>query len=426
MRKKVILIITILLTTLSMSGQQQIKVVSDATGSRLTIDGTPFFLKGMNWDYFPIGTNYAYSLWRQPDKVIRAALDREMTLLKQMGVNVIRQYNTIPPRWVRYIYERYGIYTMINHSFGRYGLVVNGTDYSNTDYCKEDIIAGLLKEAEEFVNTYKDTPGVLLYLLGNENNYGLFWGGAETEDIPVDNARRSSSTTQACCLYELFNEAARRIKTIDPSRPVAICNGDLLYIDIIAEVCKDVDILGVNSYRGDSFDVLFKDVKEKYGKPVMFTEFGADAFNAVTKQEAQREQAEVLLNNWQEIYLNAAGMGRCDNCIGGFTFQFSDGWWKCGQDKNLDIHDTHASWVNGGYKFDYVKGENNMNEEWFGICAKGKPNRKGLYKLYPRIAYKALGAIHTIDLYQTTPTELQQKFEEVKEFRSSGVQEFRR
>ena len=40
------------------------------------------------------------------------------------------------------------------------------------------------------------------------------------------------------------------------------------------------------------------------------------------------------------------------------------------QEENLDVHDTNASWLNGGYP-DFVAGENNMNEEWFGIAAKG-------------------------------------------------------
>jgi hypothetical protein len=30
--------------------------------------------------------------------------------------------------------------------------------------------------------------------------------------------------------------------------------------------------------------------------------------------------------------------------------------------------------------------DNNMNEEWFGICAKGPTNARGLYDLYPRAA----------------------------------------
>ena len=98
----------------------------------------------MNWDYFPIGTNWAYSLWEQPDDIIRAALANEMPLLREMGVNVIRQYNTIPPRWIQYIYEQHGIYTMINHSFGRYGLTVNGIDYSRTDYSRDEVREALL------------------------------------------------------------------------------------------------------------------------------------------------------------------------------------------------------------------------------------------------------------------------------------------
>jgi hypothetical protein len=40
--------------------------------------------------------------------------------------------------------------------------------------------------------------------------------------------------------------------------------------------------------------------------------------------------------------------------------------------KNLDIHDNNASWFNGGYALDVQGTDNNMNEEWFGICAKGQ------------------------------------------------------
>ncbi len=46
--------------------------------------------------------------------------------------------------------------------------------------------------------------------------------------------------------------------------------------------------------------------------------------------------------------------------------------------------------ANGGYSIDLEPGENNMNEEWFGICAKGPTNERGLYDLYPRAAYYAL------------------------------------
>jgi hypothetical protein len=44
------------------------------------------------------------------------------------------QYTGIPAKWIEYIYENYGIYTMLNHTFGRYGLTINGVWVLNTEY----------------------------------------------------------------------------------------------------------------------------------------------------------------------------------------------------------------------------------------------------------------------------------------------------
>lgn len=400
--KKIIQIFLLVLFSVQVLAQQQkITILNDKSGTKLIVNGKPFMVNGMNWDYFPIGTNYSYSLWSQSDDIIKAALDQEMPLLKNMGVNAIRQHIDITPKWIQYIYEKYGIYTMLYDSFGRYGLTVDGVWVPNTDYSDPRTRAVLLEEAKRLVNVYNNTPGLLLYLLGNENNYGLFWQGAETEDIPIENRK---STIQAVHLYKVFNDAAVEMKKLGASCPIAICNGDLLFLDIISKECKDIDILGINCYRGESFGDLFSRVKNEYGKPVLFTEFGSDAYNAVTQKEAQKEQADILLKNWAEIYLNAAGVGNSGNSLGGFTFQFSDGWWKFMQNSNLDVHDTNASWANGGYLFDYLKGANNMNEEWFGICAKGKPDSRGIYEVYPRAAYYVLKDVHRINPYATNTT----------------------
>jgi len=198
----------------------------------------------------------------------------------------------------------------------------------------------------------------------------------------------------------VFNEAALAMKGIDDSRPVAMCNGDLLFMDIIVEECQGVDIFGANVYRGLSFGDLFDRVRDEFGKPVLFTEFGGDAFHALEEREDQQSQALYDLANWQDIYENAAGLGRAGNAIGGFTFQFTDGWWKFGQTNNLDVHDTNASWANGGYSKDYVEGQNNMNEEWFGICGKGETTDEGFYELQPRAAYYALKEAHKLNPYQ--------------------------
>lgn len=395
--KKLILLQILLFFSLSLFAQaNRVTTEKKEDGWRLLVNGTPLMINGMNWDYFPVGTNYSFSLWNQSDDFIQKALDDEMSLLRNMHVNTIRVYTGIQPKWIRYIYENYGIYTMLNHSFGRYGLTLDGAWAPNTDYSDPRVRELLLKEIRQLAQEYKDTPGLLFYLLGNENNYGLFWSGAETEDIPMEDRE---STHRAEHMYKLFNEAAVAMKAIDSNHPVSICNGDLLFLDIINRECKDVDIFGINVYRGISFTDLFDRARNEYGKPVVLTEFGTDAFNALTKEEAQKEQALYNLANWKEIYENAAGIGNAGNAIGGFTFQFSDGWWKFGQTKSLDIHDAHASWVNGGYLFDYAPGENNMNEEWFGICAKGPTNAKGFYTLYPRASYYTLKEAHQLNPY---------------------------
>ena len=373
------------------SQTEKIAIQKNDTEHSITIDGKNFIINGMNWDYFPIGTNYSYSLWNQTDAFIQQALDDEMGLLQNMGVNTIRVYSGIPKKWIEYIHSKFGIYTMLNHSFGRYGLTIDGVWKPNTEYSDSKTKKLLLNEVTQMAKEYKDTKGLLMFLLGNENNYGLFWDGAETENIPIKDRK---STVRARSLYKLFNEAVVSMKVIDTNHPMAICNGDLLFLDIIAEECKDVDVLGTNVYRGVSFGDLFERVKKEYGKPVLFTEFGSDAFNTLTNQEDQNAQAFYLKGNWNEIYNNASGMGKAGNAIGGFTFQFSDGWWKYGQTSNLDLHDNNASWSNGGYQKDFIEGENNMNEEWFGICAKGPTNEKGFYQLYPRAAYYVLKEIH--------------------------------
>lgn len=387
-----------------------VKVNSTKSGFTINVEGKDRVIKGMNWDYFPVGKNYDFVLWNQSEDFIKLALESEMLLLKKMGVNAIRVYTGMPKKWIEYIHNRFGIYTMLNHSFGRYGVTVNGNWVSNTDYANPEVREILLKEVKQLASDYKDTKGLLLFLLGNENNFGLFWEGAETENVPTEDKK---STLRAIAMYRLFNDASIAIKEIDSSHPVAICNGDLLFLEQIAKECPNVDILGINVYRGNSFGDLFERVKKEYGKPVLLTEFGSDAFDAVASKEDQESQAAILKDNWKEIYDNVAGLGKSENCLGGFTFQFSDGWWKTGQTINMDVHDVTASWSNGGYAFDYEKGKNNMNEEWFGICAKKASNDNEVYELKPRQAYYVLQKIHKLDPYGSSLPKLHKRIDKI-------------
>lgn len=375
-----------------------IRVVTDEAGARLQVGGRDFMVYGMNWDYIPIGENYAYDFWHQPDDMIESALGREMPLLKSMGVNAIRQYVGIPPRWVQHVYERYGIYTVLNHPVARYGYTLDGAWIPTVDYSDPRLRAAVKAEVLGLVDQFKGTPGMLMWLLGNENNYGLSWSSFEIEALPEG----ERDTARARYLYSLFGEIIDGIKARDTTRPVAIANGDVQYIDLIAEECKGLDVFGTNVYRGISARDLFQVVHDKLGVPVLFTEFGADAWNAREMREDQVAQARYLVGQWKEIYEQSSGKGGVGNAIGGLIFQWSDGWWKYGQESRLDVHDTHASWPNGGYVEDFVEGDFNMNEEWWGICAKGPADGRGLYDLYPRAAYYALRAAFRLPAYASS------------------------
>jgi hypothetical protein len=395
----------------------KVSVFNSEKGMKLVVNGEDFIVNGINWDYVPIGYNVLDAkFWEKSDAIIKAGLDQEMPLWQNMGVNAIRTYIGMPPKWITYIYKNFGIYTMINHQFGAYGTTINGVYNPKTQYSDPKVRKHLIEEAVGMVNLYKDTPGLLLFMLGNENNYHLTWEGSETDEGIVINDNDQAKRNEARAMYKTFNDATLAMKAIDKSHPIGICNGDLLYLDIVAEQCKDIDIYGTNMYRGVSFSDAFSRVRKEFNKPILFTEFGSDAFNAKDNKEDQLMQAHYMLSNWKEIYENAYGLGKAQNSIGGFTFQSSDGWFKAGFDdrKNADVHDSKASWSSNGYNLDQAKsGDKNMNEEWFGIAAKGPTDIRGLYTLYPRASYYALKQAHQLNVFETTPITVQNYFKNI-------------
>ena len=175
--------------------------VSDLEGVKLHVDGKDIMVFGMNWGYMPIGENYMYELWKQPEDFIIEVLADEMPLLQAMGVNVIRQYVGIPPKWVKYIYETYGIYTVVNHPMARYGYTLGGVWIPNVDYADPKLRSALVAEISALVAEFKDTPGLLMWLLGNENNYGLHWTSFETEAFPRGAARQRARPSTVLALW---------------------------------------------------------------------------------------------------------------------------------------------------------------------------------------------------------------------------------
>jgi beta-galactosidase len=384
-----------------------VTVHRDDQGFTLQVDGTDTMLVGMNWDYLPVGENYRYDFWRQSDAFIETALRKEMGLLQQMGVNAIRQYPGIPPRWVEWIHDNYGIYTLINPLVGRYGTTVEGRFIPQTPYGDPAVRAQLTADTVAVAKEYVNTRGVIGYMLGNESNYGLEWNSFEIQALPAE--QRQNAKAEA--LYSLFGEIIDQIHAVDPHHPVSICNGDLQYLDLIAKLAPNLDILAANVYRGRSSRDLFERVRTELDLPFYYSEFGADAYDARAGQEDDLTQASYLRDQWEELYLESHGKGKSGVSIGGFVFQWADGWWKHQQEINLDIHDNTATWPNAAFP-DFVEGQNNMNEEWFGIAAKTPPAPGGAYDVQPRAAYWLLKDALALDPYaaDTTPERIREHF----------------
>ncbi|HKJ90049.1 MAG TPA: glycoside hydrolase family 2 TIM barrel-domain containing protein, partial [Oceanipulchritudo sp.] len=394
-------LIVLFFSTVAFAKPNVVDTFHDEYGWKLKVDGRDFYVKGVVWGYTPRGENYKYNFWNQPRDFIKKVIDHDFQLMEQAGVNAIRAFSNMPPEWITYVYEKYGIMTAVNPLMGRYGATVGAVFRERTDYSDELTRRTLKAEVLEIVRKYKDVPGVLMFALGNESNYGLSWSSFEIEDLPEG----EQDVERAKYLYSLFAETIEAGKEIDPNHPFTIVNGDIQYLELINRYGADWDLLGVNVYRGISFTDLWERVHEGLGLPVLFFEFGSDAFNARDFAEDQAAQANYLRGQWQEMYRNSYGHGH-GNSIGGFVFQWRDEWWKTRQDENLDVHDRNASWENGGYKFDHVDGLDNMNEEWFGITRLGDLNREGFFPAEPRMAYDVLTEVWKVDPYESTKTEI--------------------
>jgi beta-galactosidase len=381
----------------------------DENGWKLLVNGEDYYIKGVVWGYTPRGENYTYNLWGESDEFIRKVLDYDFGLMKQANVNTVRSFAMIPPKWVTYIFKEHGIRTVINPLMGRYGYNVGGRWVPNTDYSDELTRATLKADTLALVEKYKNVPGVLMFAFGNESNYGLSWSSFEIENLPVG----EQDTAKARHLYSLFNEVITSGKKIAPNHPFTIVNGDIQYIDLIAELVPSLDVLGSNVYRGTSFTDLWAQVEAKLDLPVVFFEFGSDAYNAREGREDQLAQATILKEQWQEMYNKSWGNGEEGSSIGGFVFEWRDEWWKYLQEENLHIQDTNASWSNQAYMFDWAPGKNNMNEEWFGITALGTPNADGVYTARPRMAYDVLSEIWSIDPYQYKKAAINQSINNI-------------
>ena len=357
-------------------------------GSRfqLIVNDNPYIIKGMVYSPVPIGKNHAYDFWSDPAKPHL----HDGRLMKEMGVNTIRVYKPgidqeKTKEAIRDLYGKFGIRTAMGHWLGFWDFP-NYADPSFREKIKKDVL--------DMVNTYKDEKGILLWILGNENNVSFSYGPQTlnlwtTPEIEAMEDPYLKRQARARIYYSFVNEVAQAVHEIDPNHPVVLANAELTDIDVAGEVTPDIDILGCSIYRGKSFGSFFRGVADKFKRPVVITEFGCDRYNAFLNEEDEGVQAEFIEAEWKEIERNTFEGNGVGNSLGCFVFEWTDEWWKFDENNaaNWYVHDTAASWSNGAYYFDIKAPQNmNINEEWWGVCAMEKRD-KGPDKRKPTKAY---------------------------------------
>src|SRR3989338_993818 len=336
---------------------------------QLTLNDEPYIIKGVCYNPVPIGKGSDYDLFT--DKKEPWRIDGK--LMQDMNANAVFIYKPGDNlKRVNYVIENlfkvYGIRTVLGFKLGLW-------EFPPVDYADQEDRKRITGEVMRIVKSLKNNPGILIWVLGIENNFSF------------------DSKEKAVIYYSFVNDIAKQIKRIDKSHPVALGNAETIYLAEAKSSTPDIDILASISYRGKSFGSLWREVEEKFGKPLVLIEFGCDSYDAFRNKEDQEIQAEFIKSQWLEILRNTANSSGKGNCLGGCIFEWTDEWWKSseGRRESWLAHDTTGSWSGGGYYFDLpVSNHLNMNEEWWGIVSIDPQMEDGINKRTPKKAYYTL------------------------------------
>jgi hypothetical protein len=381
-------------------------------GYNMTVNGEPFVIKGINYSPSPINSvtyDWPWGDYFQDGaddfSKFKEIQDRDIPLLKAMGVNCIKVYSMTGFFWsdefdrAHLKHEHFynalaeaGIYVVVQVDttstvIKNYNddIWINGThkmeknDLGKTERC--------CAQWQVVINEAKDYPAVIGYCLGNE------WIG----DF-------KASDTES---FKKANAMLGQVKKLDKDRfttiscgdgQVLVDNGDvtekyespMYYQD---KTMTNLDVWGVNPYRGtlntgydDLFCKIYTNKQYTSTKPLLLTEWGcpfttqangklqelstAQEANAVTYLKSHWNASNVKDSIVDNLAINGGV------CIGGFLFEFSDEWWKADNDvhgqpwqwdayNQKNINFPGGYWEEEGHGFYKISvGSDNVNVKW--------------------------------------------------------------
>jgi hypothetical protein len=313
-------------------------VAVSVQGRKILVNKEAYTIKGMCWHPVLQGKDRRDG----PDYIGSKA---DINLMAALGVNTIRVYQPIENKAVLDAIHEAGM------------KVIVGIPYF--DDCKipgPDIKTGSYKD---HINKFKDHPAILMWELGNEFNY-IF------KDHPewIKNDYPAWVGTGVQLWYKVLEDTAKAIHKIDNRHPVSTANGELPDLESLAK-CPSVDVWGMNVYRWDNPDAIFKQWRDLGGQlkdksrdknirteiPMYFSEAGTDALDNKAFMVDEKAQAQAVVKIWMSVADNF------DTTSGALFFAWRDELWK-GKNPNMQ---TTQGFNHGGIPYDSF-----ANEAWWG------------------------------------------------------------
>mgnify|MGYP001626177529 CR=1 FL=1 len=222
---------------------------------RVYLNGKPVFLKGFGrHEDFPVTGKY----------VPGSVLVRDFYLMRKIGANSFRTSHYPYSNEHLDLADEFGFMVILEPPLCYSGLdrLLSREEIAKL-FSNEEYLAKAKKFIEEMIRQHKNRPSVIMYSVMNE----------PPSDIPE--------------VAEAIKKLAEFFKSIDPSRPVTFAS----HRSVRDLALGYVDVISLNYYRGwysewgdidKGVEVMINEVEEihrRYSdKPIIITEFGADAY----------------------------------------------------------------------------------------------------------------------------------------------------
>lgn len=330
------------------------------SGRQILVGGQAFAVRGVSYSPTPVGQTLtsggggcigSYTWWTD-----RPTYVADFPLIERMGANTIRTYNLMNSAATRA-----QVLQALDEAYARHLYVIMGYFVQASDDLTQAAVRTQLRsDFLASVQAYKDHPAVLMWAIGNEQNLAV------------------NGNDQAAW-YTLLNLMAGDAKGADANHVVLSAEGECLAPDCAPALdmqignagfsaddasLTNLDVWGVNVYKGSSFGNFFDSVALLTTKPVLVTEFGKDAYKDATGQEDQALQAGHLTSQWTEIAAHLSASDPSKILAGGVAFEWTDEWWKDGGGTTCNTHNTAILFTRATDTSD-----SGYNDEWFGLAS---------------------------------------------------------